>query len=79
MVFFGTSSNVVVQHFFIDLTVRPDIDPKQKGFVSRHEVESLFRAWKIPIGPTSLCQIVDKLCPPCGISTTYPTCGLVDY
>jgi len=56
-----------------------DIDPKQKGFVSRYEVESLFRAWEIPIGPASLCQMVDNLCPPCGISTSYPTCGLVDY
>jgi hypothetical protein len=56
-----------------------EIDPKRKGYVSRHELESLFRAWEIPIGPTSLQQILDRICPCSSISTSYPPTERVDY
>ena len=56
------------------------IDPKSTGFVSRHELSSLLRAWQIPIGPTSLRTILDKLCPKTAErSTSFPQSSLVDY
>jgi hypothetical protein len=56
-----------------------DIDPKQNGFVSRPELESLLRAWEIPIGHTTLRQILDRFCPASTVSTNQPETALVDY
>ena len=56
-----------------------EIDPQRKGYVSRHELESLLRAWEIPLGPTSLQQILDKICPRSSVSASYPPTELIDY